>query len=311
MDSKISLSQTGQDGMNRKQFGELVAALRQDFGWTQFQLAENAELDDAVISQIERGVKRYFEPKLLFQLGNAFQLTTLERREFFLAASGLDQEQIVRQPSAAMATDVFDVGKVRDKMIELTGQVRLPAFLSDVYGDVIAANNIILSFFKVPPEYLEQADRIPAAYSTVRFNFGKDLVARSHVVDNWDRFALYSMRTFRECSLRYRAQPYFKYLMKVFRNQNEYPLFGRYWKMVSSNEQDKEATLDSFSYRHNEFGQINYISSSIVAITSFGELFLVQYLPLDQKTSQVFEQLAQRAGQAAMTFAPWPEKRIP
>jgi transcriptional regulator with XRE-family HTH domain len=297
--------------MNRKQFGELVAALRQDLGWTQFQLAEYAELDDAVISQIERGVKKHFEPEQLFQLVNAFQLTTLERREFLLAASGLDQKQIVRQPSAAMSTDVFNVRRVLDKMVELTEQVRLPAFLADVYGDVIAANNLILSFFKVPLQYLEQADKIPGGYNTARFNFSKDLVSRSHVVDNWDRFALNSMRTFRENSLRYRAQPYFKYLMKIFRNQNEYPLFERYWKMVSSNEQDKDATTDHFSYQHDQFGQIKYISSSTISITSFGELFLVHYLPLDESTSQVFEELAQRAGQGVTRFAPWPEKHMP
>ena len=297
--------------MNREDFGELVAALRQDLGWTQFQMAEHADIDVAVVSQIERGVKRHFEPELLFQLVNVFQLTTLERREFLLAASGLDQNQIVRQPSAAMSTDVFDVRKALEKMIELTGRVRLPAFLSDVYGDVIAANNIILSFFKTPPEYIEQADKIPGGYNTIRFDFGKDLAARTHVVDNWDQYALFSMRTFRENSLRYRARPYFKYLMKIFRNQNEYPFFERYWKMVSSVEQDKEASTDYFSYRHNEFGEIDYVSSSTVSITSFGELFLIHYLPLDQRTSQVFEQLAGEAGQGVMTFAPWPEKRIP
>ena len=133
--------------MERKEFGELVAALRQDLGWTQFELAEYSDVDEAVISQIERGVKRHFEPQLLFQLMKAFQLTTLERREFLLAASGLDQQQMVRQPSAAMSTDVFNVQIVLDKMIELTKQVRLPACLADVYGDVIAANHMILSFF--------------------------------------------------------------------------------------------------------------------------------------------------------------------
>ena len=296
--------------MNRKDFGELVAALRQDFGWTQFSLAENARLDVAVVSQIERGVKKFFEPELLFQLANVFQLTTLERREFLLASSGLDQREIVRQPSAAMSTDVFNIRKVLDKMIELNGQVRLPAFLADVYGDVISANNLILSFFRLPPEFAEGAEKIPGGYNTVRFNFSKDLVARSHVVDNWDSYALNSMRTFRENSLRYRARPYFKYLMKIFRNQHEYPLFDRYWKMVSSIEQDKEASTDSFSYRHHEFGQIKYISSATTAVTSFGELFLVQYLPLDEATSRIFEQLAQQAGQGAVRFAPWPEKRM-
>lgn len=297
--------------MNRREFGQLLATLRQDLDWTQFELAEYADVDEAIISQIERGVKKHFEPKLLFCLANALQLTTLERREFLLAASGLDQKQIVRQISPATSTDVFNVRRVLDKMVELTGQVRLPAFLCDVYGDVIAANNIILSLFRLPVEFVEPASQIPGGYNTARFNFGKDLVARSHVIDNWDGFALNSMRTFRENSLRYRAQPYFKYLMKIFRNGNEYPLFERYWKLVSSVEQDKEANTDYFSYLHDEFGQIKYMSSSTVSITSFGELFLIHYLPLDESTSQVFEQLAHQAGQGVTTFAPWPVKIFP
>ena len=297
--------------MNRKEFGELVSALRQDMDWTQFQLAEYAGVDEAVVSQIERGVKKHFEPELLFQLANVFQLTTIERREFFLAASGLDQKQIVRQVSAATTTDVFNVRKVLDKMIELTGQVRLPAFLCDVYSDVIAANQTILSFFKVPLAYVEEAARLPGGYNTARFNFGKDLMARQLVVDNWDNYALKSMRSFRENSLRYRAKPYFKYLMKTFRNPKEYPLFDRYWKMVSSVEQDKEANADYFSFHHDEFGDINYTSSSTISITSFGELFLVQYLPLDAHTSQIFEELTQQTGPGVTQFASWPIKSFP
>jgi transcriptional regulator with XRE-family HTH domain len=297
--------------MKRKDFGELVAALRQDLGWTQSQLAEAADIDDAVVSQMERGVKKYFEPHLLFQLANAFQFTTLERHEFLLAASGLDQKEMVRQPSAATLTDAFNVEKTLEKMVELTGQVRLPAFLWDVYGDVVAANNIITSFFRVPPEYVEMASQIPGGYNMCRFSFGKDLLARNQVIENWDQFALNAMRAFRENSLRYRAQPYFKYLMKLFRNQNEYPLFDRYWKLVSSIEQDKEVNTDHYAYHHRDFGDIKYISSSFASITSFGELFLVHYLPLDERTSQIFEQLAQHAGQGATTFAPWPEKTYP
>jgi transcriptional regulator with XRE-family HTH domain len=297
--------------MNRKEFGQLLATLRQDLDWTQFELAEYADVDEAIISQIERGVKKHFEPKLLFGLANALQLTTLERREFLIAASGLDQKHIVRQPSAGMSTDVFNVRKALDKMIELTGQVRLPAFLWDVYGDIIAANHIIISFFRVPSEFVETAGQIAGGYNVSRFSFGKGLLARSLVIENWDQFAMNSMRAFRENSLRYRAQPYFKYLMKIFRNQNEYPLFDRYWKMVSSREQDKEVDTDFYSYYHGEFGEVKYMSSSIVSITSFGELFLVQYIPLNEITSRIFERLAQEAGQGVTTFAPWPVKTFP
>lgn len=297
--------------MNRKEFGELVSALRQDMDWTQFQLAEYANVDEPVISQIERGVKKHFEPELLFQLANVFQLTTIERREFFLAASGLDQKQIVRQVSAATTTDVFNVRKVLDKMVELTGQVRLPAFLCDVYSDVIAANKAILSFFEIPQAFLEDANRVPGGYNTARFNFGRDLVARNNIVDNWDNYALNSMRSFRENSLRYRAKPYFKYLIKIFRNPIEYPLFDRYWKMVSSVEQDKEANTDYFCFHHSIFGEIKYTSSTTISITSFGELFLVHYLPLDAHTSQIFDELTQQAGPGVVQFATWPVKNFP
>ena len=296
--------------MNRKDFGLLIATLRQDLDWTQFQLAEYAGQDHAVISQIERGVKKFFEPELLFSLANALQLTTLERREFFLAASGLEQDQIVRQHTMATNTDVFNVRKILDKMVDLTGHVRLPAFLMDAYGDAVAANQIILSFFKVPAIVLETAPKIPGGYSTVRVNFGKESVVHDRIESNWDAYAVNSMRAFRENSLRYRAQPYFKYLMKAFRNPAEYPLFERYWKMVSSTEQDKELNLDYFAFRHDVFGDVKYTASSTTTITSFGELFLIQYLPLDERTSQVFEQIAKEAGQVAVRIAPWPVKNF-
>lgn len=297
--------------MNRREFGALVAALRQDMGWTQFQLSEYSDVDHAVISQIERGVKKFFEPELLFCLANAFQLTTLERREFILAASGLDEKQSVRQPTAGVATDVFNVRKLLDRMIRLTAEMRLPAFLCDVYNDVVAANNMMLAFYNVPPALITDAANIPAGYNTTRLNFGRDSLARTLVNDNWDNYALKSMRSFRENSLQYRAKPYFKYLMKEFRNPVEYPYFDRFWKLVSSTEQDKEVNVDQFSYEHSEFGLLNYTASSTIAVTSFGNLFLNQNLPLDQHTEYVFNQLKAQAGFGAVRLAPWPVKSMP
>lgn len=296
--------------MNRKDFGELVATLRQDMGWTQAQLAEYSGVDDAVISQIERGVKKFFETDLLFSLANVFQLTTMERHEFIFAASGLEEKQIVRQPSAMIATDGFNARKILDRMILLCGQVRVPAFLVDVFGDVVAANHMMLAFYNVPTSMIESAGKIPGGYNIIRLNFGRDLLARNNVTDNWDAYALNSMRSFRESSLQYRAHPYFKYLMKAFHNPAEYPLFDRFWKLVSSTEQDKELNTDYFSYQHNSFGSLRYIATTTVAVTSFGNLFLVQNLALDQHTEELFTQLKIQAGLGASRFAPWPEKPI-
>jgi transcriptional regulator with XRE-family HTH domain len=297
--------------MNRRDFGELVSTLRLDLGWTQFQLAEYACVDVAVISQIERGVKKFFEPELLFSLANALQLTTIERSEFFLAASGLEEKQHLRQPSAGMTTDAFDAKKVLERMVSLTGEMMLPAFLVDSYSDVIAANHMMVAFYNVPPGLMENAAEIPGGYNTARLNFGKDLGWRKQITENWDAYALNAMRAFRESSLRYRATPYFKYLMKAFRNPAEYPLFDRYWKMVSSTEQDKDMNLDHFHYDHNELGPLSYVASVTNAVTSFGNLYLVQNLPLDCNTDEVFCMLKSKVGQGVIRLASWPGKSMP
>jgi transcriptional regulator with XRE-family HTH domain len=297
--------------MNRKDFGLLLATLRQDLGWTQFQLAEVAEMDLAVISQIERGVKKFFEPETLFKLANALQLTTIERREFILAASGLDEKEIVRQPSAGVRTNAHDAKKILNQLIFMTGELMYPAFLCDVYGDVLAVNSMMLFLYSIPPAMFDNASHVPGGFNVIRLNFSRDMVGRSHVVDNWEQYGITGTRTFRDHSLRYRATPYFKYLMKAFRNPVEYPYFERFWKLVSSLEDDKQANVDHFSYQHRDFGNMKYIASSSASHTSFGELFVVYYLPMDDQTSQVFDQLWSKAGKGVICLAPWPEKPMP
>lgn len=298
--------------MDRKEFGILISLLRQDLNLTQFQLAENSNIDPAVISQIERGVKKYFDPDLLFQLANTLHLTTIERREFFLAASGVDQQHIIRQPSAALATDTINSKKVLGKMISIIEKLRVPAFIMDVYSDILATNLVAFSFFRTPLEMLENAATLPGGFSTVRVMFGKELAVRSKITENWDQYAVGSMRFVRENSLRYRAKPYFQYLMKAFRNPAEFPLFDRYWRMVSSFEQDRETNVDLLSYTHADFGPLNYATSTTVSITSHGELFLNQYQPLDDHTRSLFDTLAKEAGEGSIApLAPWPEKKMP
>ena len=296
--------------MNRKEFGELLSALRQDMGWTQSELAEYSSVDDAVISQIERGVKKYFEPELLFCLANALQMTSLERREFVLAASGMDSTQMVRQPTRGTTTDTFHPSKIIDKLLQIMREVRVPAFLNDVYGDVIATNMAVIRFFNVPTAMLENASQIPAGYNAMRMTFNKDLVGRTHVSDNWDDYAMSTLLSYRVSTLRYRAKPYFKYLIKIFRNPVEYPLFDRYWKRVSSLEQDRIMNTDIFSYYHQTYGEINYLTFGITTMTSFGELFLSTYLARDDHTNQIFEGLIKDGGDEVLRLAPWPQKQF-
>lgn len=295
--------------MDRKAFGRLLAALRDELGWTQAYLAELVDVAEAVISQLERGAKRQVDPALIFKLANALQLTTLERREFFLASSGLEPLQIARQPNHFLESEAFDHRKILAKASALVGQMRMPAFLVDVYGDLLAANRIVLDLMQFAPDLGVTDARQPGAYSAFRLVFGEGL--RATISEGHEAYLVNIMRAFREVSLRYRAQPYFKFLMKEFRNPNKYPWFARVWRKVSLLDDDKFAAIDPFVFQHAVHGKLMYNATSSVLLTPYGELFLVHYIALDERTTEVFEQIARRVGPGALRFAPWPEKNMP
>lgn len=297
--------------MKKEEFGQLLATLREDLGLTQKELGEHSGINWTVISQIERGVKRSFDSQLLFELANALELTTLERREFFLASSGLDNTQIVRQPAIGVSTDTHNAEKTLEYLVALTGQILLPALLVDVYSDIVAANYIMFGLFRVSTDYVESAANTPGGFNTIRINFSRELVSRNLITEGWHEYALTSIRTFRENSFRYRTRPYFQYLMNAFRNKDEYPLFTRYWNMVSSTEQDKELDADYFSYHHSDLGDLKFIASPTISETYYGELFLYYYIPCDERTKQVFDELKNKAGAGVVPLSPWPNKQYP
>jgi transcriptional regulator with XRE-family HTH domain len=312
VDSKIFLSHDLSEVlMDRKEFGKLVAALRGDRGWTQFQLGQYAKLDAPAVSQIERGVKKILDPGSLVRLADVFQLTTLERKAFFLAATGIEARQMVRAASAVPVSDGTQEQQVLNRMVRLVESLRAPAFLLDVWSDVLAINYTAFAFFQIPLEMMANAALIPGGMNVVRLIFGKDFAARTHFLNNWDYIATSTMRFFRESSLCYRATPYFQYLMRAFRDPEEYPLFDRYWRMISALEQDREGNFDHFSYDHDTFGHLSYAVATTTSVTPQGELLMNQYTPTDDATREVFDRLAAQSGVGVILGAPWPVKQMP
>lgn len=94
--------------MHPKEFGQLVAALRKEQfdpvigkAWSQKMLAQSTQLSERVIANIEQGQKINLEVEILVRLANAFRLTTLERREFFAAATRLSDPEVVLTDQSA------------------------------------------------------------------------------------------------------------------------------------------------------------------------------------------------------------------
>jgi transcriptional regulator with XRE-family HTH domain len=292
--------------MKHKEFGKLVAILRQDLGMTQFQLAEKSELAVAVVSQIERGVKRYFDADLLQKMAAALELNLHERQQFYAAAVGLDDS--IPLMADDNAPEVKQANRTFDQMLALLERIRVPGHIVDVYGDVVAANMIIVGLYQVTPDTIVESQAIPAGFSSLRLLFGG--VLQSVFSEGYDLYLLNSMRSFREFSLRYRALPYAVQVMNELRNPKKYPAFERYWRKAALMDDDKAVNLDVFEYSHVHFGTLHYSAVFTVSSTPFGELMLIYNLPMDKHTTDVFEQLADTVGTSAFRFAPWPIKPV-
>jgi len=296
--------------MERKEFGKLVAALRQEMGWTQFDLAQHIHQEAAVVSQIERGIKRNLDAPLLVRLADLFHLSTLERRSFFLASTGIVDSQITRPPSAGAGADAGPEA-VLDRLVKVIGSLPVPACLLDDYMDVVALNYIAFAFFQMPLEMMAEARNKPAGMNVIRMVFGRDLMARTHVQTNWEQVATSAMRSFREASLCRRADPHYQYLLRAFRDPEEYPLFDRFWRIASSMEADRDSALERFEFDHINFGHLNYTAVKTLCMTSEGELHINQFIPTDAPTKAVFDRLAERNGAGVIRGAPWPVKSMP
>jgi len=300
--------------MNRKEFGKLISSLRHEMGWTQEQLARATDIDLPIISQIERGVKSHFSPQQLLAMADAFQLITLERHEFFLAASGVEHSQLARPDRPQVASDTANAEKELNKIKQLMEQLRYPALLRDPYSDVILANSAVMALFGMNPIVPGEGAATPRPW----FNIIHSLFVRSQPVrmqmkstKDWDEYVVNAMRLFRVSSLRYRAKPYFEHLMRIFHNPVVYPSFERYWKLAYSVEQDVEASYYQVSYQDRLVGDVKFITLSVPFTTAFGELYLAQAQPLNENTERVFASLMKRTGGVVHRFSDWPEKHIP
>lgn len=295
----------------RTEFGQIVSSLRTDLGLTQAQLAQKADIDLPIISQIERGVKKHCLPEQLVAIADALELTTFERKQFFLASTGVEVGEMVRPNLLHSASDTANAEKEIKKVKQVGDLLRVPAFVSDPYYDFVLANPGMMALFHVTDAYVQSLEPVPHAYNAIHLTFGSNPITRTRMERDWEVFALSTMRAFRELSLRYRARPYFQYLMSKFRNPAEYPFFERFWKMAASLEEDKEANWGFFGYVDSEYGRLTYMAQAVIMITAYGELHLTQYQPLDKHTAELFEGFAVKFGTQMIRFATWPEKKFP
>lgn len=288
--------------MNRNEFGQLVAALRREYrddndeAWTQKKLGEETGLGELIIGKIERGQRTNLDEDTLLRLANTLQLTSLERREFFFAALGIDGKQITRKES--------DPTAVFNGLIQKMQEIQLPAYITDVYGDVVAANTSIIDLLDISYDYLNLSHTVPAGFNHIRIGFDPESGFRQLVGSGWHSVAIHILQLFRGVSLRYRFTNYFSYTMSGLR---KYPLFRQYWQLAYI--EDYYWNCLPYDYIHPKFGPLNYLATPTQVLTASGELYLIIYCPISLKTANIFREITEQIGTTVHRLASWPEKK--
>jgi transcriptional regulator with XRE-family HTH domain len=292
--------------LNRVEFGKLVVALRrgirddEDRSWSQKRLGEQTELGEATIGKIERGERVNLDPDTLPRLANAMHLTTVERREFFIAAIGVDNYQMTRPEMSSE--------KVLEDMVHVIEQVRLPALIVDSYGDLVAANSALAQILEIPSEFVANAHAEPASFNLMRIIFAPEFGNVRNIFGvQWTKTAVYNIEFFRYTTLRYRFTDYF---LQTLRQLRKYPLFRQYWHQFGSQQEDNYFNSERCSYEHPKHGAVHYLTTLSTALTTSGELYFVTYVPANARTAEVFAGLADHGDKAALRLASWPEKRL-
>ena len=317
-----------------KTFAYLVKDLLKDRDWSENDLAKRAGMTRSQIEQITSGSKKKFEIEDLMPLAKAFELTSVMRREFFLAAIvGLDSSAIARPIDNHSNREYPDAHKVKTILLKRLASLRVPAFITDVYCDVVAVNEMCIKFLGVPESLLAEANTIPGGGNTMRFVFDKrsgykDLMGDEH----WRRNLWMNMNHFVCGSLRYRADEAYQEIRDAL--LKDLHLFKDYWDRFENELDDHYMDIDpiEFEYfdpvRKNTIN-IHYLITQSQIYTTRGELMLTAYLPASPDTALVFANLDQQVDKniadkvkkmkqaprdtslmRIRTLCPWPEKKL-
>ena len=301
--------------MNRVNFGKLISALRAEIDdedyhpWTQKKLADETGLSEHIIRNIEQG-RRRLDSETLIILAEALRLTSGERKEFFLAASGVEYKDIAQRET--------EPAIVLNYLIQRMERVYLPAYIIDSFCDVIAVNSAVMRLLDLDMAglSLETMRAKPFGLNMLQFVFSdkaveyyQKLMGKQH----WLDYAYQNMMIFRNYTLRYRSTDYFQELLEELKKLPHFKKYWREWRDPYWREEyfgQKDHFIDNeYIYQNSrKMGALVYFSTAITALTTFCDLHFCVYVPATSHTANMFLEISQDNGADIMQVSPWPKK---
>ena len=293
--------------MEHETFGKIVAALRKEHvnfanghNWSQQDLADELGLTQRIVSKIERGRQSRLDGEILRELATAFDLTSLERREFFAMANEITDSEMVR-------TDLCNE-EVFAQVWTLLDDLCAPAFLIDPFADVVGVNRALLALHNISIAELQSIKTTATGVNNLALLLAPDTPLRQVLGHGWRPIALANVQQWRAMTLRYRHTHRFR---QLFAALSAYPDFRMLWVAGIDHERaiDDCSRLRSCIYTHGVHGPVAYTVFTNTSLSAYGELHLSTFVPQDRVTAALFQGLADKNNHA-LSFAPWPNPSL-
>lgn len=289
--------------MNRKNFGHLIAALRNEQfdpilgrAWTQKILAEHTGLTERIVGEIERGQRVNLDAETLLALAKAFRLSTLERREFFAAV--IEIEDFDASANTRPAAEVLE------ELLETLYTIHLPALIHDPFFDLIAINSLYRQFHQIPQSALKRnTNSFSLDHNYLSLFFGDKATLKQSAPHQWRQYVLRNILQFRYMTLRYRHTAYFQSLFRALYSDLG---FREIWSQCLYLENDTYSQIKINDYQHKKHGSVNYAMTLTSTLTPYGYLYLSVLVPRSANTEQVIANLRKENNLQIEKISAWP-----
>lgn len=292
--------------MDSREFGKLLAALRKqnlnDYGktWTREELSRQIHISAHQLGRLERGSRKYLDTETLQLLADAFNLTTLERKELFFAAVGISEDDIVNPDDTENRTDLSN-------LVEALKLKQSPAFLVDDYADIVAVNLNTILLYQVSQDYLSADGDNYAAFNLMKFVYDEASGYKEAVGAAWEDMAKRNINYFRRITLRKRHKAYFNKILGELRRLEKFDL---HWHEISRSPSGIDSVYDYYRWHHPSYGPVHMVFTESTIPTRHGNLHLFIYTPCNLETAEAFYRIAREAGEVAFQLSPWPQKPL-
>lgn len=292
--------------MDHKNFGKIVKSLRKEHihyhtgrFWTQKDLAERAHLSAKMVENIEQGRRTNLDGNDLRSLADALKLSTLERREFFAAASELGQvDENGKDEHGENAAEIFS-----NRVWNQFSAIQMPGYVTDSLSNIIGINEPMMHFHGISHEILEKACQTDIGCNMLSIFFRPNSPLKAAMSNRWHELAQSHIYQFQFTALRYRYVSRFE---KILLQMHHYPEFTQIWQQSRYNAVDTNSMIRVYQYVHVRYGDVHYATTVTPIWTPYGSVYFTVFIPCDTHTNVVFSDLGQHRVNARRVMM-WPE----